>query len=313
MTVTDQPASPTVPRILIVDDTPTNLQLLAQGLSKQYDIMVAPHGQAALTLLQGEAQPDLILLDIMMPDMDGYEVCRRIKQDPAIWNIPIIFLTAKGAVADQQLGFDLGAVDYIVKPVEIPLLLARVRVHIRLKRKSEQLEKLAMIDGLTDIANRRALETMLPRECGRAERDGASLALLMLDIDHFKAFNDHYGHGAGDECLRRVAQCLAMGLLRPGDFIARYGGEEFCVILPQCAAAGALQVAENLLTAVAELQIPHAYFSAAGQVTLSIGVAARRLDTAERCPERLRREADEALYEAKSQGRNRVVVHWEST
>jgi len=206
--------------------------------------MVAPHGQAALTLLQGEAQPDLILLDIMMPDMDGYEVCRRIKQDPAIWHIPIIFLTAKGAVADQQLGFDLGAVDYIVKPVEIPLLLARVRAHIRLKRKSEQLEKLAMIDGLTDIANRRAL------------------ALLMVDIDHFKAFNDHYGHGAGDECLRRVAQCLAMGLLRPGDFIARYGSEEFCVILPQCTAAGALQVAENLLTAVAELQIPHAYASA---------------------------------------------------
>jgi diguanylate cyclase (GGDEF)-like protein len=315
----DPPADPPLPaptapiqrqraRILIVDDTPVNIQILAQALTKEYDIAVATGGAAALELLRQPDKPDLILLDIMMPEMDGHEVCRRIKQDPATWDIPIIFLTAKGTVEDQQTGFNLGAVDYITKPIKIPVVLARVSVHIRLKRKSEQLEKLAMLDALTDIANRRALDAMLPRECLRAARDGVPLAVLMIDIDQFKAFNDHYGHGVGDECLRRVAQSIEAVLQRPGDFVASYGGEEFCVILPNCDSAGALQVAENLRSAVAALDIPHAYSNVARQVTVSIGISARQVTGQEICPPVIQQEADAALYRAKSEGRNRVVV-----
>ncbi|WP_167752459.1 diguanylate cyclase [Thiorhodococcus mannitoliphagus] len=307
------PARPCRARILVVDDTAANIQIVAAALSKQYEIMVATGGEAALALLRETDKPDLILLDIMMPEMDGHEVCRRIKEDPATWDIPIIFLTAKGAVEDQQRGFNLGAVDYITKPIEIPLLLARVGVHIQLKRKSEQLEKLAMLDGLTEIANRRALDVRLPQECQRTAREGVPLAVLMIDIDHFKAFNDRYGHGAGDECLRRVAQTIEAVPHRPGDFVARYGGEEFCVILPNCDRAGALQVAENLRSAVAALDIPHAYSSAARHVTISIGFSARWVAGEETGPSAIQREADAALYQAKSQGRNRVVGHEDGT
>ena len=189
--------------ILIVDDTPTNIQILAQALRNSYAIKVAANGAAALEIVLGQEKPDLILLDIMMPEMDGYEVCRRIKQDPTSWDIPIIFVSAKDELADQKLGFDLGAVDYIAKPFEVPLVLARVNVHLRLKRKTESLERLALLDGLTDIPNRRALEEALTREYGRSRRNGTPLSLLMIDVDHFKAFNDHYGHGVGGRLFTR--------------------------------------------------------------------------------------------------------------
>lgn len=291
--------------VLIVDDTPTNVQILAQGLRSHYAILVATSGPAALALLQGESKPDLVLLDVMMPGMDGHEVCRRIKQDPATWDIPVIFVTAKGEVEDQQLGFNLGAADYITKPIEIPLVLARVNVHVRLKLKSERLEQLALVDSLTDIPNRRSFENSLIRECGRSKRDGSPLSVLMIDVDFFKAFNDHYGHGAGDECLARVASCLATCLKRPGDFVGRYGGEEFVVILPDCDTQGATLVAERLREEVQALRIPHDYSPAATHVTVSIGLATRVASSDEACQQILK-EADKALYEAKGQGRNRV-------
>lgn len=299
---------PARPSVLIVDDTPSNVQILAHALKHRYEVMVAVNGKNALALLQQDRKPDLILLDVMMPEMDGYEVCRRIKEDHANWNIPVIFVSAKDAVEDQQNGFNLGAVDYITKPFELPLVLARVAVHIRLKLKSQHLEKLALVDGLTDIPNRRALDDMLQRECGRSAREGYSLAVLMIDIDHFKAFNDHYGHGAGDECLRQVAQALAAALHRPGDFIARYGGEEFCILLPDCDSQGAIQVAEHLRDAIETLAIPHAYSSVAKHVTVSIGISVHQTKGGDTCPPTIHREADEALYTAKTHGRNRVAV-----
>lgn len=306
--VTWPPNHSSQPAILIVDDSPSNLHVLAHALQNKYDVIVATNGHSVLQILETQPHPDLILLDIMMPDMDGHEVCRRLKSNAGTRNIPVIFVTARDSLSDQQLGFNLGAVDYITKPVEVPLLLARVDVHIRLKLKSERLEELAMVDGLTDIANRRALDEALRRESGRAAREQSSLAVLMIDIDHFKEYNDHYGHGAGDACLRKVAHRLKTEVHGPSDVVARYGGEEFCIVLPNCDAPNALHVAEHLRLSIEALHIPHLYSSVSGLVTVSIGCSARHIPPSEAGSLSLRAEADEALYTAKSQGRNRVVL-----
>lgn len=294
-----------LPVVLIVDDTPTNLLILTEALKHEYTIRTATNGLDALALLQEPDKPDLILLDVVMPGMDGYEVCRRIKQSPATWHIPVIFVTAMAQAKDQKLGFDLGAVDYITKPFEVHLVVARVNVHMRLKLKSEMLEKLAFLDGLTDIPNRRALEEDLDQEWGRAKRSNTPLSVLMIDIDFFKAFNDHYGHGVGDECLRKVARELERGLMRPGDFVGRYGGEEFSVILPNCDSAGAALVAEKLRERVDALKIPHEYSEVCDHVTISVGYTTRQV-ASDTILNALTEEADKALYLAKSRGRNRV-------
>ena len=218
--------------VLIVDDTPLNIQILAQALFKEYEVKIATGGAKALQIVNQDKKPDLILLDIMMPEMDGYEVCRRIKENPSIQDIPVIFVSGKGEVKDQKHGFDLGAVDYITKPFEIPLVLARINVHLRLKQKSEKLEKLAMVDALTDIPNRRALDDALEREIKRAKRDQKTLSLMMLDVDHFKAFNDNYGHGVDDICLRKIAQSLASNIKRPGDLVGRFGVKNSWLFFP---------------------------------------------------------------------------------
>lgn len=295
------------PRILIVDDTPANIQILASALVKKYEILIATSGRAALELVHKKEKPDMILLDVMMPEMDGYEVCRLVKEDPATWSIPIVFITAKGDVTDQQHGFDLGAEDYIVKPFDLPLVIARINVHIRLKRKSDQLEHLALLDGLTDIPNRRALENTLQREFGRAQREGKPLSLLMVDVDYFKPFNDTYGHGAGDECLRTIAHTLEACLLRPGDFIGRYGGEEFLVVLPDCDQAGALVVAEKLRCNIEGLSIPHKESKTSGHVTISVGVKSFQRYSKGKA-ERMLQGVDRALYCAKERGRNQIAV-----
>ena len=299
------------PTVLIVDDTPSNIQLLSQALQADYTIQTASNGTAALSLLQQADKPDLILLDVAMPEMDGYTVCRRIKQDAATRSIPVIFVSAMDKFQDQQRGFDCGAVDYITKPYELPLVMARVKVHIRLKRKSDILEQLAFLDGLTDIPNRRGLEQTLNREWARAKRSGSLLSALMIDVDYFKAFNDQYGHGAGDDCLRHVAQALDKDLMRPGDFIARYGGEEFAVILPDCNVAGTALVAEHLRVRVAALKIPHDHSAAADHVTVSIGYTSRLVETDNTWPDLLD-EADKALYLAKSRGRNQICDYAEN-
>ena len=294
-----------LPTVLIVDDTPANILLLERALRHDYTIQSARNGPAALSLLQEAAKPDLILLDVMMPAMNGYEVCRRVKQDPATRHIPVIFVSALDQLIDQQRGFDLGAVDYITKPFSLALVIARVHVHIRLKLKSEMLEKLAFLDGLTDIPNRRGLEQTVTKELERARRSGTPLSALMIDVDHFKTFNDQYGHGAGDVCLSKVAQALEKGVQRPGDFIGRYGGEEFSVILPNCNTAGAALVAENLRVRVAALKISHAHSTAADHVTVSIGYTTQVVG-ADSSWSGLMEEADKALYLAKTLGRNRI-------
>jgi diguanylate cyclase (GGDEF)-like protein len=296
----------TAPLILIVDDTPANIQILAEALNGDYRIRFATSGAAALDLARAPDKPDLILLDVLMPGMDGYQICRLLQEDPATRNIPIIFVTAKTGVSDQSYGFSIGAVDYITKPFELAIVRSRVRTHVNLKRKTELLEQLASVDGLTGIPNRRRFDETLQREWRRAARHQSSLALLMIDVDHFKAFNDHYGHGAGDRCLQKVAGALMASLFRPGDFLARYGGEEFAILLPECAVEGARTVAERSSAKVEALGIPHAADSSgAGHVTVSVGCAAL-VPHSNKDPSALLDAADRWMYLAKQEGRNRI-------
>jgi diguanylate cyclase (GGDEF)-like protein len=294
------------PVILIVDDVPTNVHILADALSRDYRIKVASNGREALAIAE-KTQPDLILLDVMMPELDGYEVCRRLKANPLTQRIPVIFATARGEEADEEFGFRLGAVDYIAKPFKLTVVRARVSTHVRLKRQADRLEQLCHIDGLTGIPNRRKFDYQFESEWKRAVREGAPLSLVMLDIDHFKAFNDHYGHGSGDTCLQAVAHALARAAMRPGDLVARYGGEEFVALLPNADAEAALAIARRMRQYVADLAIPHAHSDAGPVVSVSIGCATA-IDCAAIQPAALLEAADTELYRAKTSGRNQVCA-----
>ncbi|HQN19877.1 MAG TPA: PleD family two-component system response regulator [Syntrophobacteraceae bacterium] len=288
--------------VLIVDDAPANIELLSEVLESEYEVLFALSGEDGLNIAFEEA-PDLILLDIVMPQMDGYEVCARLKADPRTQTIPVIFVTAMDLEEDETKGLALGAIDYITKPIRPPIVRARVRNHLELKRYRDLLERLTTTDGLTGIANRRRFDAFLESEWSRARRSQKPLSLIMLDIDFFKAFNDHYGHLAGDDCLRQVAQCLDGRVRRPADLVARYGGEEFACLLPETNAMGAATMAKRFLESMNELNIPHAYSEAADHVTLSMGVATIIPLIGQPSSELVRR-ADQLLYEAKQNGRN---------
>jgi len=293
------------PLVLIVDDTPTNIQVLAEALRTEYRVKVAASGKAAFDVIAKQGLPDLILLDVMMPEMDGYEVCRKLKQNPRTQAIPVIFVTAKTEVEDEERGLKLGAVDYIAKPFHLAIVSARVRNHINLKLMTNLLESRAMLDGLTNIANRRHFDEQLDREWKRAQRTATALTLIMVDIDYFKPYNDHYGHGAGDACLQKVAAELADSVERPPDLVARYGGEEFVVLLPATDAAGAGQIAERIRARIEALGIAHEYSAAAQRVTVSMGLASCVPVTGEAAASLLEK-ADRMLYRAKAAGRNQV-------
>ena len=289
--------------ILVVDDTPANLSLMSSLLKDTYKVKVANSGERALEIAQSDTPPDLILLDIMMPGMDGYEVCRRLKAREATKDIPIIFITAMADVENESMGFALGAVDYISKPFNKAVVKARIRVHMQLKRQSRLLENLVFLDALTEIPNRRALDQTFAQEWARSLRSGSPLSYILIDIDLFKQFNDHYGHGSGDECLARVAKALHGCVQRPGDCLGRYGGEEFAAILANTDMDQALQVAQNFHACVATLQIPHAHSSVAELVTISIGVATTH-PVADQDLQMLSETADRMLYSAKNTGKN---------
>ena len=293
--------------ILIVDDMTSNIQVLANALQDDYRIKVATSGERAIDIARSESPPDVILLDIMMPELDGYEVCKRLKSDPSTSAIPIIFVTALSDAADEEKGLNLGAVDYITKPFHLPIVKARVRNHLSLKLKTDLLEELSHIDGLTHIANRRHFDEVMEKETRRIHRMAQPISILMLDVDYFKPFNDNYGHGLGDECLVQVAKTMTHELKRPNDLLARYGGEEFVVLLPETPLAGAIKVAEDLRAAVEALNFPHKYSAVADHVTISVGVASNEVSQESAVDELLKR-ADAALYQAKAAGRNRVSV-----
>ena len=290
--------------ILLVDDVPANLSLLSSILREDYRVQLATSGAKALELVAASL-PDLILLDVMMPEMDGYEVCKRLKANPDTCDIPVLFVTARNQTEDEELGLTLGAMDYIHKPISPPIIKARVRNHIALKLQTDALKRLSFMDGLTQVANRRRFDDTLGNELRRAVRQQHELSLLMLDVDYFKLFNDHYGHGLGDQCLTQVAQAMQAEINRPMDLIARYGGEEFVVLLPETDLEGARKVAESLRETVAAMQISHAHSLAAEHITISIGVACNTQSETNSAAELLQL-ADQALYLAKQSGRNQV-------
>jgi len=295
------------PTLLIVDDMVNNITVLDALLHDEYKIKIAKSGQKALDIIASGEKIDLILLDIEMPDMNGYEVCKRLKENTRTQTIPIIFITAKNEVEDEAYGLDLGAVDYVTKPFHPTIIKARVRNHVKHKLKNDLLEELSMRDGLTQIHNRRYFDEHYLKSYQQALREGKSLCVLMMDVDHFKLYNDHYGHGRGDECLVKVAKALSVQLKRPLDYIARYGGEEFVAVLFDLSSEGAAQVAQNLLDAVRALEISHEFSATAKHVSLSIGLM-HKSPSCTLCAAELLHAADEALYLAKESGRNRYAM-----
>ncbi|MFC1848916.1 diguanylate cyclase domain-containing protein [candidate division CSSED10-310 bacterium] len=293
------------PTILIVDDTPANIRILVAGLQDDYDIFVATNGPDALEIVTSDSMPDLILLDIVMPGMDGYEVCHKLKNDVWTRNIPIIFITAMNQVDDETKGLEIGAVDYITKPFSMAIVRARIKTHLELKHHRDMLENLSFLDGLTAIPNRRRFDQLYPKMWEHSVQKGASLAVIMIDIDFFKAYNDNYGHLAGDDCLKCVAQTLNDSMNLPKTFVARYGGEEFISVLPQFDYQNALSMAEALRQNIAALHIPHSFSGVEPFVSISLGVAALNPTNAS-SPSVLLEAADKALYEAKKEARNIV-------
>lgn len=299
-------ADSAIPRLLIVDDDPNNIRVLASVFDGEYEISFATTGKQALRLAVQE-QPDVILLDVVMPEMDGYQVCRLLKADLLTKDIPVIFITANAQVEQEILGLEIGAADYISKPFSSAIVKIRVKNQIELRAARDRLVRLAITDGLTGIANRRQFDEQLAHEWHRASRMNQLLAIVMVDVDWFKNYNDYYGHQAGDDCLRKVAKVLTSSAKRVSDFVARYGGEEFALILPTTHGQAALTVANNACEALRDLALPHA-LSEFGCVTLSAGVAVGA-PTVHETAERLVEHADKALYVAKHQGRNQAVLY----
>lgn len=294
------------PTVLVVDDQVINIRTLYEFLKSDYEVCMAMSGQEALDFCAGRL-PDLILLDVVMPGMGGYEVCHRLKRNDLTRDIPIIFVTAQNAPAQEAQGLNEGAVDFISKPVHETVVQARVRNHLTLKFQSEQLRALAMLDGLTGVANRRQFDRALEREWRQCKRSGSPLAVVMIDIDFFKRFNDCYGHQAGDACIQAVAAMINRNVNRPHDLVARYGGEEFACIMPDTPLAGAQQKACELEQLIRQLGISHERSNVADVVTLSLGVAALVPD--DNCESSaLLMAADECLYAAKRAGRGQVMA-----
>lgn len=291
--------------LLIVDDEKHNRVLLTELLQDEYQIILAKNGEQALKMAR-ERVPDLILLDVMMPGMDGLEVMRVLKATDSTRHIPVIIVSALDTVADEERGLQLGAVDYITKPFHPPIVRVRVRNHLQSVHQRRLLEQLAMIDSLTEIPNRRRFTEVYEREWRRCMRSASPISLIVVDVDHFKTYNDTYGHAAGDLVLKRVAMAIRSALKRPADFVARYGGEEFVVILPEIDAGHAHQIAEKIRQQVEMEKIPYPVSVIGPWLTVSLGGATCIPKQTEVDPA-LFVQADQTLYAAKARGRNQVL------
>lgn len=294
------------PLILLIDDSPDSIRLLSGFVRDLARVIFATSGAAGIELARSR-HPDLILLDVEMPGIDGYEVCRQLKDDPQTRGASVLFVTSHHSSFHEVAAFDAGAVDFLSKPLTPAVVRARVQTHLTLKRQSDTLQRLAMLDGLTGIHNRAYLDEQLDLEWRRHQRQQVALGFALVDIDHFKLFNDHYGHQEGDQCLRRVAQALASSGRRPGEFAARYGGEEFALLLPNLAGAELQRMGDRLCEQIRLLGIPHGRSLTAPVVSASIGLASL-VPARDTLPALLVGRADKALYQAKLAGRNRAVV-----
>ncbi|MFQ3237009.1 MAG: diguanylate cyclase (GGDEF)-like protein [Paraglaciecola sp.] len=290
-------------RILVVDDQPINIQIINQILIDDYQVFFATSGNEALDFCM-KTPPDMVLMDVVMPEMDGLTTCQIMKKTPELATIPVIFVTALQKQNEENACWEAGGIDYLIKPVNPVTLRNRVKAHITLKFQTDFLKKMVYLDGLTGVYNRRYFDDFLQRQVAQAKRSDQSLALLMVDIDYFKQFNDQYGHLSGDDQLNAVAQCLAEVLRRPTDIVARYGGEEFACVLPYTDFKGARYIAQELVDSVSKLGIPHK-LSPYHKLTISVGLAV--VDASINSTEDLVSEADKQLYKAKKTGRNRFI------
>lgn len=293
-------------KILIVDDQPLNISILNELFRDEYELHSATSGEQALALCASQ-QPDLVLLDVMMPGMDGHDVCRQLKADPLTSTIPIIFITGQVDEAEEIMALELGAVDFITKPINAVVVMARVKTHIALKRQGDLLRSNALLDSLTRIGNRRRFDADLQIFWRQCFRERTPLSLILIDVDFFKKYNDRYGHVLGDACLVSVAQALEHCCQRPFDSLARYGGEEFACLLPMTDLAGATAIAQAMQTQVRNLNIEHLDSTTASVVTISLGVATL-IPASDISPEQLTELADQRLYAAKTAGRGQVCA-----
>ena len=294
-------------RILIVDDAMENIQILHQALRDEHEVLFALSGEKALEIAHQQT-PDLILLDAVMPGMDGYAVCAALRASAKVRDIPVIFVTALSQPEDETRALEAGAVDFISKPFNVAVVRARVRTQLTVKRQADAMRELTLTDTLTGVANRRSFNDTMEAEWRRCARGGLPLSVIMIDIDHFKLYNDHYGHQAGDSCLQQISAAMKRCATRPSDMLARYGGEEFILLLAQEGLDGAEVVAQRILDEVRKVALPHAASTTAPHVTISMGIAsttpAEGNDSAA-----LIRAADGLLYRAKQTGRNRYCTH----
>jgi diguanylate cyclase (GGDEF)-like protein len=290
--------------VLVVDDEKSNLMVLNRILSPFYTIFTAKSGQEALARI-AENPPDLILLDIIMPDINGFDLLKRLKESPLTRNIPVIIITGLSNESDEEKGFSLGAIDYITKPFKNAIILARVNTHIKILHQMRTIEKLGLIDGLTNIPNRRSFDDRIEMEWRRAIREKTPLSFLMMDVDNFKAYNDTYGHPQGDTLLQTISKIFAAAAMRPADLAARLGGEEFGVLLPDTDLESALVIAEKIRSNVETVRITTASGRIMTSITISIGVVSL-IPTEHTTISSFIAQADRNLYTAKNMGRNRI-------
>lgn len=292
--------------ILIIDDNVDTIRLLSSMISDQGRVIFATEGRNGIVLAKREL-PQLILLDVEMSTMDGYEVCRLIRNDPAMDGTAIVFVTARSSTQDEIACLEAGAVDYITKPLNAPLVQARVRTHLRLQHALRTLSSHAKRDGLTGVYNRRYFDELSAVEFGRHKRHSSPLAIALIDVDNFKAYNDTHGHQNGDRCLVEVATAVSSSIKRPGEFVARYGGEEFVVVLPGVQTQALDDIGTLICSAVRKLEIPHGGMPARTNLTVSVGLSVVS-GAEDDSLKALIGRADDALYAAKAAGRDRYVV-----
>ena len=316
--------------VLVIDDQLMVIEAVRRMLASEEDVdfhYCTDPTKAIEVAIQ--IQPTVILLDLVMPEIDGMTLVRFFRSNKKTENIPVIVLSTIDAAIDKSAAFTAGASDYIVKLPDKIELIARVRSHSRsylnrierdqafeelrqvkaeLEESNSALQLLSCQDGLTGIANRRRFDEFMAKEWKRANREKATISLILIDIDFFKAYNDNYGHQEGDDALKGVAKTLNASLNRPADLLARYGGEEFVMVLPETTLGGAAKLAEKMTQEIFNVQIPHEFSDAANVITVSMGVACCEPDKRYNSVETLVKAADKALYEAKERGRNQVVA-----
>jgi len=291
--------------ILITDDEKSNLDILSSILSPIYNILVSKSGFRAIEIAK-EHKPDLILLDVLMPEMSGFEVIAKLKSNELTDRIPVIFITGLTSIADEEKGLLLGAVDYITKPFNKAIVKVRVNTHIKIVDQMRTIERIGLIDPLTKLSNRRGFDNRFNAEWGRSLREQAPIGILMMDVDKFKGYNDIFGHQQGDTALKAVAELSVQSLKRSIDFVARWGGEEFVILLPDTNIDGAAEVAERIRKNVEEAVILTDE-NKETKITVSIGINSA-VPSANISIKKFIEEADRALYKAKEAGRNRVRI-----